>query len=499
LAFFFDYYRVLPLLLLLLGFVATYTLFKVDHFFVLRPLNYGRESSSVPSQLQDFKVALNNRLEHQGTDKTLVIICASGGGIQAAGWTAQVLMGLQEVVGDDFANAIGLISSVSGGSVGALHYLDRINLPTHIPTPGDQEVFRSATSDSLDAVGWGLAYPDLWRVIGLPFLAPQLCDRGIAIETDWQGEMSVTGTTTWLSTWRNQVLKGEIPIPAFNSTVVDTGDRLVLSPMPFYDFIANYPNVNHPETDNVQDLKFQDFNTLYGNYDMSVVTAARLSASFPYVSPVSRPCVVGDDGQIQFPPKGNYHIADGGYFDNSGAFTATQWLHCLLGSDQNPGIKRVMIVQINPFPISDGSSQPPASENQGWLMGVIGPLLAMFQVRDSTLISRTQAEVNLLQQRWQQAPNPVDIQYFTVSFPSCPQMKEIERKLQRQSSITLKRQKGFTFFFDNKGQYEPPLSWKLTDAEKKAIQMAWAQIENAPDHEVQKIKTQWEHWKHTSP
>lgn len=492
--FFFDYYHVLPLILLLLASIASYTLFKVDHFFVLRPSSHpNAPPSTTPGEV--FKEALTNRLQHQGKDKTLVIVCAKGGGIQAAGWTAQVLMGLQDVVGDDFAQAIGLISSVSGGSVGALYYLDRINPQTHIPTPHDHSVFRSATSDSLDAVGWGLAYPDLWRVIGLPFLAPQLCDRGNAIETDWQGEMEKPNATTWISTWQAQVLAGQIPIPAFNATIVDTGDRFVVSPMPFYDFVASCHQANHLGSGSPQDLKLQDFNSLYGNYDMSVVTAARLSASFPYVSPVSRPCVVQENGRIQYPPQGNYHMADGGYFDNSGAFTAAQWLHCLLSSDQNPGIQRVMIVQIDPFPAGNGSSPATKPKNQGWLMGVVGPLLAMFQVRDSTLISRTESEVRLLQQRWAEDPHPVDIQYFDVTFPACEQMEAIERQLQQQSSTTLKRKKGFTFFFNNKGQYEPPLSWKLTDAEKKAIRLAWAHIANAPDHEISKIKAQWNAWK----
>lgn len=129
-------------------------------------------------------------------------------------------------------------------------------------------------------------------------------------------------------------------------------------------------------------------------------------------------------------------------------------------------------------------------------MGVMGPLLAMFKVRDSTLISRTESEIKLLQQRWAEDPNPIDIKYFDVSFPTCTQMKEIERQFQQQSSSNVKRRKGFTYFFDRNGNYEPPLSWKLTDAEKKVIRLAWAYIANAPDHEVSKIKAQWDDWKH---
>jgi hypothetical protein len=54
-----------------------------------------------------------------------VVVAASGGGITASLWTARVLTALQGEVGTDFTRSIRLISSVSGGSVGTMYFLDR--------------------------------------------------------------------------------------------------------------------------------------------------------------------------------------------------------------------------------------------------------------------------------------------------------------------------------------------------------------------------------------
>jgi hypothetical protein len=221
LTFYFDYYRV-PVFLLFVVIVALmYALFKVDHFFELNKAN-----NHDPN---DFKTAIEKRLEYQGEEKTLVVVCASGGGIQAAGWTVQVLTGLQEMLGESFTKSIGFISSVSGGSVGTMYYLDRFDPNKTYPDRNEFEnIFKSATEDSLDAVGWGLAYPDLWRIVGLPFLAPKMCDRAAAMVTDWQGELKNPNSKQFLSTWGEQILNGKIPIPIFNATLVEDGRRFLI-------------------------------------------------------------------------------------------------------------------------------------------------------------------------------------------------------------------------------------------------------------------------------
>ena len=462
LTFYFDYFRVSILFFWLLITASMYWLFRVEHFFQLKEDDLKNKDTN--SQLKDFKTVIDKRLEklkiYLETDcqktlteeqkRTLVVVCASGGGIQAAGWTAQVLTSLQadDLLGKSFTKAIGLISSVSGGSVGSMYYLDRFNDQGYPLNEELDKIFNSATADSLDAVGWGLAYPDLWRLIALPILpsilTPQISDRGIALQTNWQGEMAQPDNPKTLANWRKQILDGDLPIPVFNATLVEDGFRLLISPMTF---------------GKSDEKKYFDFNSLYADYDTDLVTAARLSASFPYVSPLCR-----SDHDIQ----PNYHVGDGGYFDNSGFVTAVEWLNQWLVP---LNIKRVLIVQINPFPISNAITE--TKENQGLLMATLGPLLTLFKVRDPILNARNLTEAQLLsQQKWQEVTQTcqeqdIDIQYCPIFFPSEEEAPE----------------------FYQQGEYQPPLSWKLTKKEKAALKHGWKAIKGKD--QIEKIKTLW--------
>jgi hypothetical protein len=421
--FYLDYFRI-PLLITFLIYSAfTYFALGVDHLFKLDPLSRDiGDKKAIDDKSKNFEQVLAKRLEHQTGERTLVIVCASGGGIQAAGWTAQVLKGLQQELGIGFTKAIGLISAVSGGSVGTMYYLDRFNkdgfLEEHEQktsentNPGKQTTservsknsFDAATSDSLDAVGWGFAYLDLWRFLGFPYLILPWFDRGTAVETDWQKETNKPKIPKTLATWRKQIFDGKIPIPVFNATLVETGERFLITPMTF----GKAPR-----------KKYVDFNSLYKGYDMNVVTAARLSATFPYISPICR----HNRKEHELADK-KYHFADGGYFDNSGFVTAAEWLDERLDEWRKPeslNIRRVLIIQINAFPESPANETIQGSG--GWFMTTLGPLLAMFKVRDPVLASRNAKEAKLLKERWERYKdsvegNPVDIQYFSIFFPS---------------------------------------------------------------------------------
>ena len=472
LTFFFDYSRVSVLLFWILIAGSTYFVLNVDHRFTLQDVQNQEEEA--PS----FSYLLKKRLAYQGDqDKTLVVVCASGGGIQAAGWTAQVLMGLQQEIGESFTQAIGLISAVSGGSVGAIHYLDHFTKNGYPPNNPDEadRIFESATVNGLDAVGWGLTYPDLWRIIALPFLsrilAPivgrqRMSDRGRALETEWRGEMKTPDTT--LANWRNDVEQGTIPLPVLNATLIENGARFLLSP------------VNFPES---EDKNSFSFNRLYPQKTIDIVTAARLSATFPYVTPIARADQDRDNNQT------NYHVADGGYFDNSGFVTALEWLQEILQSPSSLlKFKKVIILQINPFPKENvtmpvgnagtNTTNPPNKTGRGFLMTILGPLKGLFNVRDRVLNSRNTAEIELLKQWQNQATtqsvkeqdNKQDdkIEYIPIFFPS------------------LTEEDGKNVEFYRNGEYEPPLSWKLTQSEKQAIRNGWEHIKDDPN--ILKIK-----------
>lgn len=473
----------LTLIVLFMGF--SYFAWQVDHYFKLIPI------ANKPEEIEyknAFRTAIEKRLSNQtGEEKTLVVVAASGGGIQASGWTTQVLAGLQQEkeLGEDFTKAIGLISSTSGGSVGTMFYLDQFEdgVLSQDGSKKQEElttVVAKSTDDWLDSVGWGLAFPDLFRVIGFPFpnifKQFQYLDRGYSLEQDWQRGFNNPETEVTLDTWYQEILEGKIPIPVFNSTLVENGRRFLISPMKFIP--GSMPDYIVPKNEKFDEIKALDFKTLYADAcneeekqqscDLNVTTAARLSASFPYVSPVARNDrdnavkIKIDNKDITVVQ--NYHMADGGYFDNYGIYTAIEWLNEFLDDYRDElKIKKVLLVQINAFPISQLKQEERGEKGIG--SAILAPLRTLNGVRASTQLERNIEEIGLLKKRWDERKESdrVQIKYFELSFP-----EKIEGEV-----------------------YNPPLSWRLTKQQKNNLKVAW---EKDPTirAEVNNIKTCWQ-------
>ncbi len=98
----------------------------------------------------------------------------------------------------------------------------------------------------------------------------------------------------------------------------------------------------------------------------------------------------------------NWHVIDGGYFDNSGIFAAVQWLHNVLGTNGRQGIdryKKIVIIEINAFPSAAGDKAP--TTNSCWVNAMLGPAKALLEMRTSSQLSRSDTEIALLMSRFQ--------------------------------------------------------------------------------------------------
>ncbi len=455
LTFLFDFYRVPVMLSVLLFSALTYRLWKVDHYYEIK------KSAHSPLADNDVIEALKKRLAGQDT---LVVICAGGGGIQAAGWTAKVLTGLQEMLGESFTRAIGLISSVSGGSVGAMYFLDRFNDEGVAKSEQLEDIFSASTADSLGATGWGLAYPDMWRIVGMPYLKTKPRDRGDAIMNDWKSEMIHPSST--LNSWSTLIKKGLLPTPVFNATIVEDGRHYLISPVTF----------NLPVEQAVE------FNSLYQGFDIDVSTAAILSATFPYITPITR-------NSIEPKNKPIYHVADGGFFDNFGVVTATHWLNRLvLPNHKALGIKRVLFVEIRAFhdkqPLNSG-----ADKAVGWKMALFGPILTIVNARKSTQSQRNIDEVEDLKQNWNK--ENFEILTFPITFPK-EDVKFFVTPKFKVGNATLVNWTAKLESEERKvKQYEPPLSWTLTKKQREDISTAWNNLANRSNSVVTDLEKAW--------
>jgi predicted acylesterase/phospholipase RssA len=420
LTFVFDRYRV-PLLTLLFAYGSAVSVFpQGDHFFQ----SSARDSTKAPA------VAPEKVLQRRA-NLPVIVVAATGGGIQAAAWTARVIAGLQHDAvnckNPDFDAALVAMSTVSGGSMGAMFIADAYQKGKARSATAFDDALESAEASSLDDVAWALTYPDLlWTVA--PFLkgaglrplhlvnGPYLVkDRASALEDTWRDRSSSLKDAT-LDQWRLDLAKGERPAVLFNSTIAETGERMLLS--------TTTLGADGPGR--------REFAIDYADRDIAVATAARLSASFPYVSPPAR-----IDRQGVFADE--YHFVDGGYYDNYGTATAVEWLDKGLGLAGGQKPSRVLLLQIRSSP-SDGPDQPDG--RRGWSFETAQPLETLYQVRGTGQLAQSDWNVNLFK-----AYRSGFVSAVTIEFP--------------------KR------LADEEDDKAPPLSWHLTADDRRRLKMAW--------------------------
>ncbi len=351
--FFLDRYRV-PTLLIIIGWLALVAnLAHTDHVFavgerrVVEPLPPSTVvQSAAPAR----------------PDEGLVIVTAEGLGLVSSAWTAEVLTALSAEFGDRFTRALRLASVSSGASLGVAAFLHEYT-PTGFPHD-DREwrrrVRQRARTPGSGEGAWGLVYPDYVRTFA-PLLVPAHLDRGWAIEQAWHRAMG--GVRPTLGEWRKGVRAGWRPAMALGATLVESGQRAVLAT---YDSTSAHGDAT-------------------GGHDLPVLTAARLAASFPYVSPMARPDV--DD------PRARFHITDGGFWDNYGAVEAIEWLRAARGAI---GARPVLWIEVRSTPT--GGIEPP--DARSWAFGIVGPWQALSAVRLDAQRTRNVLERQVLQDGW---------------------------------------------------------------------------------------------------
>lgn len=404
LAFYFDRHRLPILLPVLVTSMVLWTMSHSDYYFdLVKPTGDW-------SLLED-PAEIARKRQHD----LLTVVAVDGGGIQAAAWGARVLTGIQ-AAWPEFYRSVRLISSVSGGSVGTMYFVGTLRAEGPPTRTELDEVLTFAKRGSLNEAAWGLAYPDLWRaIVPIPEALRFEKDRGWAVQQAWErGWKESRGWTRTpnLSEWVKGVHEGWRPSISFNAVAVENGQRFS-----FGTFAPPYQ------------WGIDTVGTTFPDFDVSVSTAARLSATFPYVTPIARsrpgPGV----------PNG-WHFADGGYYDNTGMGLAMRWLDRALaaGVDAYKG-KAVAFIRVRSSP----TELQPDTRDRGWQYQLVGPVQALMAVRVAAQRERAETELEFLQRLW------------------CLQGVEIRK---------------FEFAYEQ-AEPAPPLSWQLSRAQRDDIDREW--------------------------
>ena len=448
--------------------------------------------------------------------RTMVVVTASGGGIQASAWTAKVLANMDAEC-SAFSESIGLVSGVSGGSVGSMYYLGkrgfRKNSKNEEPrppvcmsiAPKTRDAIQKAASDSsLEAIGWGLAFPDLARMVpGLNLKVGKEDDRGLALESQWwtrlgrqrlsnqSGESEAEKAQEETSMMRELRMRdllpatnqGLVPPVIFNATTVETGQRTMIATFATNpDATSTKTSTNMIEYERIS--KPIDFFGFYEplflnplDVNPRVSTAVRLSSSYAYVTPVARPTLPSDllnpnvTGLMK--RRANYHLCDGGYSENTGLVAAvrviTDLIHQHIEEKSAPPFDRILFLSIESFPDNLVETDDDVT---GISSGVIGPLSAIFASRVASQAERAELELELLIRSEDQDANSA----FKLSI-ACIQFR-FDPRTGADAKLGGEKKRGTGK--DTKVP-DPPLSWMLSPYDKYRIDLAW-------ENQLQRLK-----------
>ncbi|MEM9586966.1 MAG: hypothetical protein AAGA03_06760, partial [Planctomycetota bacterium] len=349
-------------------------------------------------------------------------------------------------------------------------------------------VQRLAARSSLESVGWGLFFPDMLRLLSLN--RDPYDDRGRVQEQLWATRMAAVedhakpvadqsaNLFPMRQDWRlghlaAEVSTGGLPAVIFNSFVVNTGQRVMIAPFRLrpssLDTDADHRNV-YEALEYTEAIDMQ----------LRLATAARLSATFPYVSPTAvsdRP--IGND-QDQRLTRSQIvlrqgHLCDGGITDNEGLLAALDFIQRLrdqygaMPRSQRP-FDRILLVRIVPFPTIASDSDLSLAKvtdrkrDATWLQAFLGPAIAVYNGRSIAQQERGAMDIqNRL--RDDGALDGVE----PLGDPNDPSDQSI-----RIATRTI------DFRYPDQLMQRPPLSWKLSPKEKRDIEIAWQDWASSP-------------------
>lgn len=314
--------------LLLLGFGLTFNYFsKFPKFqqlhyafglnYDVEPAEYSIESLqalSTNAELRSDKAQAIATLEawklRTGEDKPkLVILNSSGGGLRSSLWSMAMLQQLDSATEGGLWKNMFMITGSSGGMVGTAYYreLKRRGASSEVSS-NSLQAYRNMGKDILNPIGFSLVSNDLFisfkKFTDAGSVYPY--DRGWAFERQLQRNTGEVLPARWKS-YQHAERSAEIPWMILSPTIINEGRRLLISNLGVSYLMKNsnpWTQVPSLELDGVDFYKF--FKNQQGD-SLRLTSALRMSATFPYITPLA-----------SMPSNPRMEVIDAGARDNNG-------------------------------------------------------------------------------------------------------------------------------------------------------------------------------------
>ncbi len=388
------------------------------------------------AQVHTLKILENWKKKFDGqAPPKMVFICSSGGGKRAALWTLAALQKADSLTGGKLMNQSILITGASGGLIGASYFREVIlrSKQGEDIKPYSNIHQQKIAKDNLNPLIFSLLANDLFVGFTKFEYAGQRYkrDRGYTFE-DQLNIDTESLMDKRLSEYQEPEADAIVPMIIFSPTIVNDGRKLYISPQPVS--YLNSDILNFPEYRNskLSGVDFQKMFEDHGGANLRFLSALRMSATFPYITP-----------NTSLPTHPPIQIMDAGISDNFGLSDAVRFIYSFREwiSVNTSGI---MILSIRDSPKLSAVSE---EQGQTFIDDFTQPIATVYNnfenfqdITNDNLVGYART--------WLKVPiDRVDIQYLPTSYVSI---------LQKMDSI-------------RQHSVRASLSWRLTTREKQGV------------------------------
>jgi len=296
-----------------------------------------KKMASVEKNNKDYQTTLGilNRWKAKFPNEAkprLVVICCSGGGERAAIWTLRNLQLSDSLTGGELMKHTVLMTGASGGMFAAAYYrqlyyesqlgltkkLDPLDLnKPAMPSLMDTRFKDDLGKDNLNAILFNMVVNDLF----FPFRnfkyngRTYYKDRGYALEEE-MNEHTGKVLDRPLVYYRKPEMDAKIPMLFLTPTIINDGRKLYISSIPISYMATTDSLWNKDGIPHVSGVEFSRFFHSQGADSLRFLTALRMSATFPYISP-----------NVELPSNPRMEVMDAGMNDNFGVGDALKFLY----------------------------------------------------------------------------------------------------------------------------------------------------------------------------
>ena len=261
---------------------------------------------------------LNNWKKKQLKDKpNMVFINVSGGGLRSATFVMNMLQKTDSATGGHLMDQTFLISGASGGMLSATYYRElyrskqkganiQLNNPAYIT---------DITQDLLNPVFTSLVSRDIFSPAQKFSVGPYsyIKDRGYAFEQKL-GENTGNILGQNINNLAIDEKAANIPMIIFNTVITRDGRKMMISTQPL-SFMMKPADNENDSTQNPDAVDFSALFTKQNPFNLRVLTALRMNATFPFVLP-----------NVWLPTTPIIDVMDAGLRDNFGQETTLRFI-----------------------------------------------------------------------------------------------------------------------------------------------------------------------------